>query len=146
MEKAIIEDMRKFNYLIGEIDAAYHEASQKLSLSDSAMQILYIICNHGEECQLSQICRLSGISKQTINSALRKLEAEGIVRMESLTGRRKKVCLTPQGKALASNTVSRLIDIENDIFGSWSKQERELYLRLTQRYLTAIQEKIKESL
>lgn len=146
MEKAIIEDMRKFNYLIGEIDAAYHEASQKLGLSDSAMQILYIICNHGEECQLSQICRLSGISKQTINSALRKLEAEGIVRMESLTGRRKKVCLTPQGKALASNTVSRLIDIENDIFGSWSKQERELYLRLTQRYLTAIQEKIKESL
>lgn len=146
MEKAIIEDMRKFNYLIGEIDAAYHEASQKLSLSDSAMQILYIICNHGEECQLSQICRLSGISKQTINSALRKLEAEGIVRMESLTGRRKKVCLTPQGKALASNTVSRLIDIENDIFGSWSKQERELYLRLTQRYLISIKEKIKESL
>lgn len=146
MEKAIIEDMRKFNYLIGEIDAAYHEASQKLGLSDSAMQILYIICNHGEECQLSQICRLSGISKQTINSALRKLEAEGIVRMESLTGRRKKVCLTPQGKALASNTVSRLIDIENDIFGSWSKQERELYLRLTQRYLISIKEKIKESL
>lgn len=146
MEKTIIEEMRKFNYLIGEIDAAYHKASQKLGLSDSAMEILYIICNHGEECQLSRICSLSGTSKQTINSALRKLEAEGVVRLETLTGRRKKVCLTPQGKALTDNTVSRLIEIENEIFSSWSKQERELYLRLTQRYLISIKEKIKESL
>lgn len=120
MEKTILEEMRKFNYLIGEIDAAYHKASQKLGLS--------------------------GTSKQTINSALRKLEVEGVVRLESLTGRRKKVCLTPQGKALADNTVSRLIEIENEIFSSWSKQERELYLRLTQRYLISIKEKIKESL
>lgn len=138
MEKTVIEEIRKFNYLIGEIDAAYHEASQKLGLSDSAMQVLYIIRNHGEECSLTQICRLSGTSKQTINSALRKLEADGIVRLESLTGRRKKVCLTPQGKTLADNTVSRLIAIENDIFSSWSKQERELYLKLTQRYFVSI--------
>lgn len=144
MDKTILEEMRKFNYLLSEIDAAYHEAGQKLGLSDSAMQILYVICNHGEECLLSEICSLSGTSKQTINSALRKLEAEGIVRLEALTGRRKKVCLTVRGKELANGTVLRLMEIENAVFGSWAEQERELYLALTQRYLTSFQEKIKE--
>lgn len=144
MDKTIMEEMRKFNYLLSEIDAAYHEAGQKLGLSDSAMQILYVICNHGEECLLSEICSLSGTSKQTINSALRKLEAEGIVRLEALTGRRKKVCLTVRGKELANGTVLRLMEIENAVFGSWAEQERELYLALTQRYLTSFQEKIKE--
>ena len=144
MDKHILEEMRQFNYLLSEIDAAYHEASQKLGLSDSAMQILYVICNHGEECLLSEICSLSGTSKQTINSALRKLEAEGIVRSEPLSGRRKKVCLTVRGKELTNSTVLYLMEIENDVFGSWTEQERELYLALTQRYLTSFRERIKE--
>ena len=63
MDNNITEEMRQFNYLLSEIDAAYHEADQKLGLSDSAMQILYVICNHGEECLLSEICSLSGTSK-----------------------------------------------------------------------------------
>ena len=42
MAEYIMEEMRKLNYLLSEIDAAYHEASQMLGLSDSAMQILYI--------------------------------------------------------------------------------------------------------
>lgn len=144
MDKKVMEEMRDLNYLLSEIDAAYHEASQKLGLSDSAMQILYVICNDGGACLLSEICSLSGTSKQTINSALRKLEAEGVVRLEALTGRRKKVFLTERGKALASGTVLPLMEIENEVFGAWTNRERELYLALTRRYLTSLREKIKE--
>lgn len=144
MDKKVMEEMRDLNYLLSEIDAAYHEASQKLGLSDSAMQILYVICNDGGACLLSEICSLSGTSKQTINSALRKLQAEGVVRLEALTGRRKKVFLTERGKALASGTVLPLMEIENEVFGAWTNRERELYLALTRRYLTSLREKIKE--
>lgn len=77
MENYIKAAMKRFNYLTTEIDAAYHEAALKLGLSDSAMLILYAICNSGDECPLSDIPHLSGISKQTVNSALRKLEHEG---------------------------------------------------------------------
>ena len=144
MTEYVIEDMRRFNYLLSEIDAAYHEANQRLGLSDSAMQVLYVICNYGEECLLGEICRMCGTSKQTINSALRNLEKGDYVRLESLAGRRKKVCLTERGKELARGTALRLIAMENEVFGSWTKQERELYLALTQRYLTAFKEKMKE--
>ena len=71
MEGYTTKEMRRFNYLLSETDAAYHEAALRLGMSDSTMQVLYAICNNGDSCPLSEICSQSGISKQTINSALR---------------------------------------------------------------------------
>ena len=70
----ISKEMKRVNHLIGEIDAVYHEIAWKLGLSDSVFEILYTICNYGDSCMLKDIGRNCGLSKQTINSALRKLE------------------------------------------------------------------------
>ena len=43
MGNYVINDMKRFNHLISEIDAVYHEAALKLGLSDSAMLILYTV-------------------------------------------------------------------------------------------------------
>lgn len=144
MENMEISEIKRFNYLTFEIDSAYHDAALKMGLSDSAMLILYTICNNDGECPLSDITRLSGVSKQTINSALRKLEAENIVTLELFAGKKKKVCITEKGKESVKHTVMRMIKIENDIFDSWSEKERDMYLDLTLRYLIVFKEKIKE--
>ena len=144
MEKYITPEMKRFNYLSNEIDAAYHEAALKLGLSDSVMLILYAICNNGDKCLLSDIIRLSGVSKQTVNSSLRKLENEGIIYLENFKGRKKSVCLSEKGKTLVKNTVFRVIEIENEIFGSWSEEELRLYIELTEKYLHSFKEKIEE--
>ena len=144
MTKYVSENMNRFNYLTSEIDAAYHDAALKFGLSDSAMMILYAVCCNGDSCLISDIIYLSGTSKQTVNSALRKLEADNVVYLEAVNGRKKRVCLTDKGRALAEHTVVRLIEIENSIFASWSEQEQEMYLALIQRYLNSFREKIKE--
>lgn len=144
MTNYIHEDIKRFRYLSTEIDAAYHEAALKLGLSDSAMMILYTICNNGDQCLLSDITRLSGISKQTINSALRKLEGENVVYLEHCGKRKKKICLTDRGRNLVSKTVLRVIEIENEILGSWEAEERRKYIELTQKYISSFKEKIKE--
>ncbi|MDO4167179.1 MAG: MarR family transcriptional regulator [Eubacteriales bacterium] len=144
MADRIREEMQRFNYLANEIDAAYHEAALKIGLSDSVMLILYTIYYSGGTCLLSDVTYLSGVSKQTINSALRKLEQECILYLEAYQGRKKKICLTDKGKALAKDTVLRVINIENDIFASWTEAERSLYIELTRRYLSSFKEKIKE--
>ena len=146
MAGIMIEEMRRFNNLLGEIDASYHEANQRLGLTDSAMQVLYVLCNDGGESLLSRICRISGASKQTINSALRGLEKEDYIRLETLPGRRRKVCLTQRGRELAQGTALRLIGVENAVFGGWTQEERETYLALTQRYLTDFRAVMKEQL
>lgn len=143
MKMHLSEEMKRINYLTTEIDAAYHEAALKLGLSDSTMLVLYTICNHGESCLVNDIIRLSGVSKQTLNSALRKLENEDVIYLEAVGGKKKQVCLTDKGKALIKDTVLRVIEVENEIFDSWTEEERTLYVELTQKYLFSFKEKIK---
>ena len=136
--------MKRYNHLLGEIDSVYHEMSQKLGLSDSAMIILYTICNSGDRCPLQDICRLSGISKQTINSAIRKLEAENIVYLAPDGGKNKTVCLTDKGKELAGRTALRILEAENAIFASWPAIDLEKYLALTEKFLAKLREKARD--
>lgn len=131
-------EMRRYNHLVGEIDGAYHGMALKLGLSDSAMRVLYTICVHGDDCPLREICRSSGLSKQTVNSALRKLEAEGTVYLEAVSARSKNVCLTEAGEALAAETAGRIIRMENEIFDAWPREDVAQYLDLTERYLLAL--------
>lgn len=144
MEREYEKVLKRYNHLQSELEAAYHEMAQKMGLSDSAMLILYTICDKGENCPLQEICRCSGLSKQTLNSALRKLEAEGTVYLQAAGGKNKNVCLTEEGKALARRTAGRMMQAENEIFASWSREEVRNYLELTERFLTALREKTKE--
>ena len=144
MAEYVGSELKRFNYLMTETHSAYHEAARRIGLSDSAATILYTICNAGTECPLSEIIRITDASKQTVNSALRRLESEGIVYLKSGGGRKKTVCLTEAGAELAQRTVGRIIRAENEIFESWTDEDMEMYLALTRRYLDSFREKVKE--
>ena len=134
-------DLKRLNHLVGELDAVYHEMSLRMNLSDSAMKILYTICNYGDACLLADDCRLTGLSKQTINSSIRKLESEGILTTEAEDGRAKRLCLTEQGKQYASGTALRVLLMENEVFSSWPREDVARYLELTERFLHDLREK-----
>ena len=143
MIDTISKELKRYNYLFGETGAAYHEMYLKLGLSDSAMMILYAILENGDRRLLREICRFTGLNKQTINSAIRKLEADGIVYLEMVGAKNKAVCLTERGKQLAEQTAGRVLQAENEIFASWEQEDVEKYLELTERFLLALKEKAK---
>lgn len=138
------KQLRRFNRLVGETDAVYHELANRLGLSDSAFQILYTLRAEGGACPLRDICAFSGLTKQTVNSALRKLEAEGSVTTESSGARHKTVTLTPRGAELAEKTVAKVIEIENEILGSWPAEDLEKYIRLTEEFLVSVRARAEE--
>ena len=138
------KEMHRFTYLIGETDNTYHELALKVGLSDSAMLVLYTLCDMEGECSLQTICSFSGLAKQTVNSALRKLEKEEVVILKQQNGRNKNVKLTDKGMKLAENTVAKIMKIENEIMESWTKEEVQQYLSLTERYLNMLKEKLEE--
>ena len=123
MEVHISKELKRFNHLMGEIDGLYHDAAVALGMPDSAMGVLYTVCVKGERCPLRDICRQSGMSKQTVNSALRKLEGEGMIYLEPSGPRSKDVCLTPAGRELAGRTAVPLMEVEDEIFSAWGAEE-----------------------
>ncbi len=112
MSDKLHDKIYQINCLTEEVDSLYHQAALKLGVSDSVMFVLYMLHIGGEKCLLYDIYKLSGISKQTINSAIRKLENDGIVYLEKHNGKSKIVCVTEKGKAYIAQTGARLAEAD----------------------------------
>ena len=136
----------EYTYLSGEINALYHEAAVKAGISDSIQNILYVICEKGSSCSQSEISKLTGMSRQTINSAIRKLEKDGIVYLTPGKGRNTIVCLSETGKQFAAEKIEPLFAIENKIWEAWTEEERQQYLQLTLKYRDALKAHLKTML
>lgn len=132
---------KEFNQVLGNINAAYHEVCVKLGISDSEFDILYNLCDLGDGCNQSAIYKNSGLGKTTINSAIKKMEKNGLLRIEQGSGRNTLVYLTEEGKKLSARTVERIIEIENMIFHSWSKEDQKMFIGLNEKYLKEFNEK-----
>lgn len=94
----------------------YIDISTILSQKHRVNKNAYLtVCLNGEECSLNDVIRLSGIPKQTINSALRKPEKEEILYLETANGRNRQVILTDKGIALAKKSA---LPVQKMILGS----------------------------
>ena len=144
MPENIREKNKRLELLFSETDAVYHEATLKLGLTDSSMIVLYTLCLFDGSCPLGDIPALSGLPKQTVNSALRRLERDGVLYLEPAGGRKKRVSLTEKGRVYCQGTALRLMGLEDEIYASWPPEDLERYLELTKRYLDALREKVRE--
>ncbi len=142
MSEYVSKSLRRLNHIISGTDALYHEASFRLGISDSVCMILYSILTVGESCPLNVIVKSTGLSKQTVNSALRRLEKDGLAYLEAVDGRSKNVCLTEKGVILASTTAGRIISIENDILASWPEEDIRRYFELSEKFRLGLEERV----
>lgn len=139
-------ELKIFNQLYREIDEIYHSIAVKMELSDSAFHIFYTIYDLGDGCLQRDICNITSISKQTINSAVQKLEREGYLVLKQGKGRDMHIFLTDKGKELADEKIQLVIDMENHVFQEMSRKESHELLRLTRKYKELLQRKSKELL
>ena len=144
MESREGEVLKAFNHLYKEMDAHYHAIAVKLGLSDSAFVILYQICTLGSGCRQKDISAMSVISKQTINSSIRRLEQEGFLCLKPGKGRDMHIFLTPEGENFVHQKVLPVIECENAAFEAMSKEEQKEIIRLLRKYLITFQKETEE--
>ncbi len=144
MEAKIYSRIHRINYLNAELESLYHHASLKLGLTDSASIVLYTIYDNGEDCLLSDIYKQSGVSKQTVSSAIRNLEKKHILYLEQHSGRAKKVILTEAGREYVQKTVARLYDAEAAAFASWTEEEISAHIGFMEKYIRSFREQIEK--
>lgn len=135
--------MKEFNSLQSQIVCAYHDAAVKLGVSDTELDILYVMNTQDGECNQSALYKLTGITKSTINSALHKMEKRGLVALKAGAGRNVAVTLTDEGRRFSDSTLSRIISIENEIYSGWTAEERAMLVELNRKFLTEFKEKTK---
>lgn len=131
-----------FNAAMKHVDDVYRRALRRYGLSECAFWILYTLRVERPYTQAG-ICEFLHEPKQTVNSALKKLEAEGYLALSAGDDQRsKRVRLTPKGEQLAGTCADRVAEAEARAIGSMSPDDRAALIRLTELYGTLLAEQL----
>lgn len=144
MDKNYARQLRRINYLTSEMESLYHLADLRLGIADSVSLVLYFLYDAEGQCPLGDIYKKSGISKQTVNSAIRHLEKDGILYLEQYRGRAKMAVLTEKGHALADRTAARLRRAELQAFDGWTEEEVDTHIRLLEKYARCFRREVEK--
>ena len=144
MDSNVTQMLAEYTRLHSEMDGLYHTLAVRAGLSDSALDILYALCVLGDGCLQRDVCALSFTSKQTIHSSIRKLERDGLLRLQPGQGREVHIRLTPQGSRLIQEKVLPILDLERQAMACLSPEERESFLHLTRQYISHFRTLIKQ--
>lgn len=134
---------QRLNEIHNELSGLYHDISTKLGLSDSESMIMYMLYDIHEHLTQSDIAKATGYSKQTINSAIRKLEKEEIITLNKINEKSKNIVRTDKGKVMVEQKMKPLIEMEERVLSSWTEQERQKYLELTEKFKVQFEREVK---
>ena len=107
-----------------QCNAMYHEWAASQGINYYQLLVLYAIDQKGAVTQ-REICELEGLQKQTVNSVIRRFQAEGLVFLGpgQKDKREKLVRFTQKGSLYAHKVLSPLFQIEEKVY-SMMGQER----------------------
>lgn len=132
--------LQRFNKIWDRVNAAYHKASGRMGLADSEFIILYMLCDYRRPMSQSEIIRLTGLSKQTVNSSVRRMEKAGWLVLGERSNRLRKMELTENGREIVRDKIVPFMELEAGIFDQWTEEERETFLGLMERYERSLNE------
>lgn len=124
------------DYLYNTVDKLYYEFARDCGLSTCAFWMLYDLYRADHALPLQQLNETWAFSKQTINSALKTLEAKGLVAFAYVEGSRKskRIALTEEGTRFGRRHMQPAIDAEARAFSQLAPEEGRELLHLIKKY------------
>ena len=145
MSKHLSKKMLELNEIMKETDDLYRNLAKKFKMSDCMIWILYILREDDRSVTQSDICNMMYMPKQTVNSSLKKMEAEGYIELLNINDKRsKQVCLTEKGVDLANNTVDIIISKENNALSKMDEKAQELLINLLRKFNDLLKDSFSE--
>ena len=132
-----------YNQLLKECDTVYHAAAVRSGLSDCAFWILYSVQDTKRTYTQSEICDSSSLPRQTVNSALKKLEKDGYLTLQRIEGKiSKSIHLTEQGHAFVQKYIKPVMEAEDRACELFSDEEKKLFLNIFRTLVDRLNEEI----
>lgn len=143
MENKIRQQLSFFNNLYRKADKIYHEAARNYGFSDCAFWIIYELRESEMHYTQTMLCNMIFQPKQTINSALKKLEKDGYLELKHTSNQKsKEISLTDKGVRLSENSIDKIIEAECRAFSGLSDEERTSFLELQEKLFINLQKEL----
>lgn len=146
MKKTLAEErLAVYNAILKENDGLYRGLGKAFGLSECALWILYTLRVEGEGCTQAEISSIVYQPRQTVNSAMKKLENGGYLVLEEIPGRRgKRVYLTDRGRQLAWQTADRVLEAEKEALSGLTDEEQQALLSTFRKLTDMLRERVGE--
>lgn len=135
-------EMRRCNRIYKEFEDLYRETDRWAGLSASAFVILYHLLDLGDGCLQRDICAEAFVSKQTVNSSIRTLERQGLIRLQPGRGRDMHIHFTEKGRRLAEEKILPAMEVENRTLEELG-EDAALMLSLQQKHLEIFRRRVR---
>lgn len=137
--------LAEYNSMIKEHENLYRQIAKRFGLSECAFWILYSLRETDVAVTQSELCFALSQPKQTINTALKKLEDAQIIELLSEKDkRRKQIQLTEKGEQFARQTVDLVIQLENKAFDAFTEAEQKILMTLLHKYTDNLKNNLSE--
>ena len=137
--------LSEYNNILKENDNLYRGVAKRLGLPECAFWILYTLRADSAALTQSEIGDLLYQPKQTVNSALKNLEAEGYIeRLRTDDRRSKPIRLTERGAELAERTVDKVIAAERKSLLDLTEAEQDAFIGLFRQYTDALERHMRD--
>ena len=139
-----INQLKIYNRIYKEMDIVYHNYAKKCGLSDTEFWILYSMTEEGGLFTQRDFCVSWSFAPQTVNSALKDLEKQGIIYLEPVPGNKKNkwIKLSEKGTELVGKAILPLIKSECESFEAISKEECDAMISSMQKYTSDLKDRI----
>ena len=144
MGKGITGSLAVFNRLYKEMDEIYHIYAKQRGISDTALWLLYSLCERKTEYTQKEFCEVWHYPPQTVNSILKNLQRQGLLELEPSPDNRKNkwIVVTEKGEELVKNAIEPLIAGEERAFQALTENERKTLLALTEKYVELLRSEV----
>lgn len=141
MKEALQTPLARYNQLCRGYDDIYRQAALEAGISFVPYYILLMLCCTDQPQTQSDIQKNSFYPKQTINSAVMRLQALGYLTLHP-QGRRKILTLTEAGMEFCRQRVFPVLTAEEESFMELSLQEQEQLLFTTEKHLMLFRQRL----
>ena len=136
--------IRAYCACLHEWNASYEDYAKSVGLNFTSLSILTAIYET-ENCTQKMLCEQCFLPKQTVNTAVTAFYKKGWIQMQELPEdrRNKTIHFTEKGQYEAERILQKVHESEQAAMGGLSKEEQDLLLSLTRRYITACKNTMK---
>lgn len=126
----------------------YYRLASYYGFTETMFDILYFIRENEGSYTQAQLCSTLCLRKQTVNTALKKLEKDGYIYFAKDTENKKNktIHFTEKGESLAKDTVDHIFEVEKQAFEGLTEEEREGVLYYGLKHIEVLEEKTEKFL
>lgn len=135
---------KKYSEISNRYNALYRSVAAHFGFSDCSFKILYRLYIEQSATTQNKLADDFCLSKQTVNSAVMKLAAAGLVELNKGTDAKnsKWVFLTDEGVKVCGNCIEPLLNAENAAIRKMDDEKLHRFLKLFELQYTIFEKEI----